>query len=447
MHDQDGRLFGRLVGFPYDKRSRRFLPSGIYSAGRAVNDIEAFERDVIPSLAGAFIIMTCGTLPHRLYLDPGGSLPIVFSPAERVAGASPSLIMDERTYMARFDHQLHDAAIASEGAGASISGNLTAHVGVHRLLPNHYLDLTDWSAHRHWPRPKDFSSWMPVDDAVTTISTALRDFTTAACQEFDVAITLTAGFDSRLLLASAHDALASCSFVTMTAPGARIDVDMSSELARQFKLLHNVISVTNANAAEQAAWDRTVGDCMLEQNRLTHPTLKLIDADVLLTGMYGEIGRCRLYRQDLAEINQIEISSQFVLSRLTLPRVPKLAASVESWFQELSGLPNSVILDLAFLELRFGSWAMGQHPAQNSLKLHLLPFSQRDVLQSFMSVEPTEEGTERLFRACIEALWPELLQVPINKYGDYRDYLVLLGKLFSPSRARRVLRDRLARRA
>jgi hypothetical protein len=386
------------------------------------------------------------TIVCRIYLDPGGSLPIVFSAADRIAAASAALFLDEAAYAARFDHELHDAMIAREGIGGWISGTLTAHRGVHRLLPNHYLDLDTWSSYRYWPRADDFNKWKPFDDAVATITGSLPDFTGAVCNEFRVAITLTAGFDSRLMLASARDVLPSCSFFTFTAPGSKIDVDVARRLATRFELRHCVIPVQEASESEQAIWNRVVGDCMVEQNCLTHPTLRAVQGNAIMTGMYGELGRCRLYRQDQDEINAAKIDTRFVMSRLTIPSYSPQLANLDEWFDGVAKLPNSVILDLAFLELKFGCWAMGQHPIQNSLKLHFLPFAQRDVLEAFMGVRPTEKGTDRLFRACIDRLWTELSEIAVNSYGDYRDNLVLLSKLTNPARVRRFLRDRFAKK-
>jgi hypothetical protein len=446
LRDASGILFGTLIGFAYDKQARRFMGSGRADLPIEICDVATFEREVIPRLAGAFLLVTHDRLPRRIYLDPGGSLPIVFSPEDRVAAASAALFMDDESYTARFDHGLYDAMIAHERVGGWISGTLTAHRGVHRLLPNHYLDLESWSAHRYWPRAEDFKNWKRFDDAVTVITDSIRNFTGAVSSEFRLAITLTAGFDSRLMLASARDVRTSCSFFTFTAPGSRIDVEVSKTLAERFGLRHRVIHVQEATESERAIWDRTVGDCMVEQNRLTHPTLRMVDADAIMTGMYGELGRCRLYRQDLDEINAAKINTRFVVSRLTIPSYRPQLANLDAWFDGVASLPNSVILDLAFLELKFGSWAMGQHPFQNSLKLHFFPFSQRDVLEAFMGVNPSEKGTERLFRACIEGLWPELTEVAVNSYGDYRDYLVVLGKLTNPTRVKRFFRDRLAKK-
>ena len=446
LQDEAGRVYATLIGFGFDMRASRRLDRDTEVLHPALTNVDAFEREVLPRLAGAFLIVTHDPLPARVYLDPGGSLPLVFSPADRRAAASTALLLDDAAYEARFNHPLHDAMVVSEGVGGWITGDLTAHKGVYRVLPNHCLDLETWTSHRYWPRKDTFESWMPLGEAAEKAATAMLRFTTLASQGFRVALSLTAGFDSRLLLASAKDSLSRCSFYTFTAPGGQIDVDVAQDLARRFSLRHQLLTVEGATDEQQAIWDRTVGHCMSEQNRLTHTTLHKVDADAVMVGMYGELGRCRLYRQDRDSINAESIDARFVLSRLTLPDFPESLASVETWFDGISDLPNSVILDLAFLELKFGNWAMGQHPMHNSIRLHLLPFAQRDVFEAFLGVEPSEKGTEELFRACIERLWPELLEVPVNKYGNYRDYLAVLGKLSSPSRVRRFLRDRFARK-
>ena len=58
-------------------------------------------------------------------------------------------------------------------------------------------------------------------------------------------------------------------------------------------------------------------------NELTHPTLGgLTDRDAVFTGMYGEVGRCRLYRQDLTRINAARIDARFIID--TLPGDPRV---------------------------------------------------------------------------------------------------------------------------
>lgn len=448
LHDSHERFLGVIVGFAYSEFSGAFLPAGDVSLPVEASSAEELERRVLPRLSGLYVFVSAGELPGRLYMDHGGSFPIVYSPPDECAASSSALLLDVPAYKDRFRADLHSSLIGREGAGGWISGTLTAHRDVYRVLPNHYLDLTTWTTHRFWPRKGDFDQWRNFDESVTSASKALTDFSAAANREFKVAATMTAGFDSRLLLASCRTSLDDCQFFTLEAPNAEMDIDISRAIASQFGLKHKVLPLRQASELETAIWDRMVGDCMVEAPRRTHTTLRdLTGRDAMFTGMYGEVGRCRLYRQDFHSINQATIDARFVIDRLTLPQHPELLANISTWFAALEGQPNSVILDLAFHELKFGSWAMGQRPITNSIKLNFLPFAQRAVLDAFLGVAPAEKDTATLFWALIRAQWPELESVPVNKYGDARDYLAVWKKLSNPARVRRFLRDRLARKS
>jgi hypothetical protein len=247
-------------------------------------------------------------------------------------------------------------------------------------------------------------------------------------------------------MASCKESLARCLFFTLEAPSGEMDVAVSQQLATRYGLNHRVMPLAPASEPEMAIWDRMVGDCMVEAPRRTHRTLEaLSDRNAVFTGMYGEVGRCRLYRQDLHEINRKRVDARFVIDRLTLPAHPEHMASIGAWRAELEGQPSSVIMDLAFHELKFGNWAMGQRPISNSIKLNFLPFAQRAVLEAFIGIAPEHKTTDRLFWGLIRQLWPELEETPVNKYGDLRDHYSLWKKLSNPARVRRFLRDRFAR--
>ena len=447
LRDSEGRQIGLLTGFVYSEFRDCFLSQGIETLPVLVRNEADLEALVLPRLSGMYLLITSGTLPSRVYPDHAGSLSLVYSAPDGRAASSPSLLLKPADYESRFRPDLHRDLVVREGSGGWISGTLTAHRDVYRLLPNHYLDMATWTTHRFWPRPGEFATWRDMSSAAESAARALTAFSNAGCDRFRVAATLTAGFDSRLLVASCRERLATCEFFTIETE-AKIDVEMSQVIAGRFGLSHQIVPLRMADADQMAIWDRVVGDCMIEAPRMTHPTLgDLTDADAIYTGMYGEVGRCRLYRQDLEVINQAKIDARFIIDRLTLPAHPELIENIGVWLQGLTGQPNSVILDLAFHELKFGVWAMGQRPMTNSIKLNLLPIAQRKVLDAFIGVEPAEKGTEALFTAIIDNLWPDLLQVPVNKFGDFRDYLVIWEKISNPNRVRRFLRDRLARKS
>ena len=446
--DALGREFAVGFGFIYSEFTKDFISGADEAFPETVEDIADFEAKIVPRLAGSFVVLTTGALPSRLYLDHAGSMPIVYSPADRRAATSASLLLDEDEYRSRFLTDRHDAMIVREGEGSWISGTLTAHRDVHRLLANHHLDLVTWDVARFWPRPDEFNGWRDFDTAAAVAADAIKTFSDAVFRNFRTAATLTAGFDTRLVLAGCRDNISNCQFFTIAAPHAEKDMDIGKRIAERFGLRHKVLPLQRADAMQTAIWDRTVGDSIIEAPRLTYPTLQrdLNDFDVQLTGAFGEIGRCRYYRQDLHEINDIKIDARFVVDRLTLPAHPELIANIQQWVDGLAGQPNSVILDMALHELKLGSWAMPQRAFMSSVKLSLMPFTQRIVFDSFIGVAPAEKDTKTLFWAMIVRLWPDLKEFQINKYGDFKDQLMLVKKIFDPNRIQRLLRDRSAKK-
>lgn len=447
LKDVRGRLLALIVGIPYELGRGEFLTGGDFVLSDPVESTDDLERSVLPLLAGSFVLLTSGELGSRLYPDHAGSIPMVYAPDLRQAASTVAMLLSEAEYHDRFQSELHQALVVREGAGGWIPGTLTAHRNVFRLLPNHYLDLSKWTSVRFWPKAGEFDGWREIERAASSAAREIHRFSRAACRSYTVGVTLTAGFDTRLVLASCKDDLDRCRFFTIDAPLAKMDLAISQEIARRFSLKHEILDLVSATPAQMAAWDRMAGDCMIEAPRLTHPTLrKLDDRDALLTGLFGEIGRCRYYRQDLSIINQSKIDAKFIVDRLTVPPHPELIDNVDEWLSGLSGQPNSVVLDLSLLELKLGCWAMPQRSMTSSVKWAFMPFTQRPVFDAFIGVAPHDKDTKTLFWKIIKNLWPELSEFPINKYGDARDYGVLWSKLTNVVRVRRFLRDRLAKK-
>jgi hypothetical protein len=439
--DELGTLYGVVLSC--GNEGLRVEGDTIQVEGEVVGP-EAFETEVVDRIRGTFVIRTQGSLPRRLYPDTGGTIPLVYCPRTKRVGSSAGILLDPAEYEARLVHDRVERLIRKEGMGSWIPGTLTAHDGVKRLLSNHYLDLDSWTAVRFWPRREDFSQDLDLDVAAGIVARDLSAFMRAVADEFKVGISLTAGYDTRILLAAAREVVHRVEFFT-TAPEIRgIDQIMAKEIAGALGLAHRTVPLLPASDSDTAAWDHAVGHAVLEGNRTSGPTLRGLDYDLILTGMFGEPGRSRLYRHDYATINSKRLTPEAVLSRLSRPRDPEIVAEVARWMEGLDWLPPSAVLDLAHMELKSGGWAMAQHAAQCAAKLEMNPIAQRSIRRAFLSVLPEEKGTEALFRRSIALMWPELLDFPVNRFGNYRDALSKASKLFQPGRLRRHLRARLS---
>ena len=182
LRDRDGRQIGLLTGFVYSEFRDCFLTQGVETLPVSVRNEADLEALVLPRLSGMYLLITSGSLPKRVYPDHAGSLSLVYSASDGRAASSPSLLLNPVDYEKRFRPDLHRDLVVREGSGGWISGTLTAHRDVYRLLPNHFLDIATWTTHRYWPRPGDFATWRDMSSAAESAARALTAFSNAGCE-------------------------------------------------------------------------------------------------------------------------------------------------------------------------------------------------------------------------------------------------------------------------
>jgi hypothetical protein len=445
LQTADGASVGQVVGYLIRSANG---PNLTVNEGQIIwksprYDLPAFEMDVIGSLQGAFLAVAELGGALRLYTDASSQIPIVYDASRRLAGCSANDLLSDADYHAALRQDRVSKLVVREGKGGWIPGTLTAHEGVKRLLPNHYLDLRTFASERFWPSP-DFRHHRTSEEAAAIAGAALRSFILACAEQTEVCGTLTAGFDTRVLLAASKPVVDRMPFVTFVDGPPGLDQVRAGELARRFDLDLRFIPVVEASEDEQRRWDRLVGHCVYEVNRRIHPTLAEIPGELVFTGLFGVSGRSSLYKRDYHIIDESMATPESIIQRLALPYNEDVAVDLAAWLAPIQHLPHSTVLDLAYTELRFGSWAMAQSPAQKSVRMSLSPMGQRVVQDAFMSVAPNDKQDKRLFTALARANWPEAMELPVNRYGDYRDKLSLVRKLLDVARVRRAIRRRLA---
>lgn len=445
LFDEKGNLFAILFGIPFfdDIETHDSIGKKEIRFDVNVNDIAVLEQKILPRLSGSFVLITRDPLPTRLYPDHSGSMPIVYDPELGSAASTASILLDSKAYETRFDADLYHKLVDSRRGypESSIPGTLTAHKGVRRLLPNHSLDLSTWRAERFWPRPGDLDFERSPEDIVTDIALHLGNFVSRAASLHRVSIALTAGYDSRLILAAARDVRDRLSSFTMTGHPVIRDAKIAAAMAEKFGFQHRILEIVNASTAEQENWDLAVGHCVHETNRAIHPTLmKVDDADFILCGGFGEVGRCIFYKYNTLAVNDNATTPTKIIAQMYKLNTPEVQTDVALWLESLPDLPTSVVLDLAFLELCTAGGA--QYPAQSAIKFALYPFGQRPVFKGFLEARPRDKMKGTLFQHIGRKLWAEVMDVPINRYGDYRDHLVTLSKLTDRRRVAAHLRKR-----
>ena len=114
------------------------------------------------------------------------------------------------------------------------------------LLPNHWLNLNTGKSTRFWPSAP-LESLTP-ETAIDRVCTLMSGQILAAAARFDLALSLTAGFDSRLMLATAREVADRLCIMTLRQgrmPDHFPDIEIPARLLKLLGLPHEVVYATS----------------------------------------------------------------------------------------------------------------------------------------------------------------------------------------------------------
>lgn len=123
-------------------------------------------------------------------------------------------------------------------------------------------------------------------------------------------------------------------------------------------------------------------------------------------------------------------------------RAITVLAATEQWFASIEEFNPLLQLDLAYLELRMSAWAFAQCYAQDAIVPHIHPMIGRESFELMLGLSPEAKRDNSFILEGVRELWPELLDIPINEYGDYRDFLRVISVSTDPVKLVRSLRKR-----
>jgi hypothetical protein len=374
----------------------------------------------------------------RLFHDASGMRQVCYAPGATVWCASQPGLLAEHAGLEPDPEAL--AFIEWHGernAEYWWPGERQPFAGAYALLPNHALNMNDGRVTRYWPQRT--APRLDASEARERVATRLKGLMRAAVNRFDVALGLSAGWDSRILLAASRTVRDRLSIYNGCgadmAPSHR-DVVIPRRLAERVGLSLDLIAESHEADPDFAArFER--------HSWRPHPhfaTGMQADFDcyerrkVAVIGNVSEIGKLP-YRAKVAGREAIDGER---LAGFYWGGHPFAARALDEWLQDVGDGGGYNLLDLFYWEQRLGRWL-----AANCLEFDfawcdiLAPFNVRalmvDLLASDENVRRPPEHA--LYLSLIEALWPELLVEPINP----------VPKLSLNKRLRSFLRRGLAR--
>jgi hypothetical protein len=437
VQTSQGRHIGLLIGTAIDPQAgvlvdqplRLDLPADLKARDAAI-------ETTLYRLGGSWLCVLADGGFERIYLDADGTLSLVYDPQTRSAASSAGLLLDDATYRSRFDRALY-TTLDVPGEGWFPSG-LTAHRGIKRLLCNHTLDLTAFQAKRHWP-VQDFAHNGSTDESAFKVAAIVRAQAEALLNRGKVVVALTGGNETRLLLAAYKPLIKDLTFVTVAAPSTTRDVVLATSLAERFGLRHVLLPLQEASQAEQDSWLYATGHCVTGPNMVSHPTIRPLAEryDYFLGGLGGEIGRAFFWRS--TDTADMLLTVADLVPRFGMPQADAVTEATADWLWGVQHVNALTQLDLAYMELRMSAWSAAQTYAQSFVN-HLHPLIAREIYALMLNLPPEAKRGNLLIKSAIAQSWPELGEIPINRYGDYRDLIHTAMSATDPKRVAKKLR-------
>jgi len=291
--------------------------------------------------------------------------------------------------------------------------------GLKHLLPNHWLDLATGTSHRYWPT-EPLARVQP-EAAIERLSVLLPGIIRAAAHRFELALGVTAGLDSRMVLAAARAVKDRLSCVTVRQGGMapdHADLAIPGRLMNRLGLPHGVIHAQKHMTPEfNQAFKRSVYLAHDHYGPDAEAILRRFSrTKAVLTGSGAEVGRCS-FRKKLPWSDRRTITPAHLARLQRMDREPFVLRHFERWLSDAAPRHNVKLLDLFDWEQGHGNWlAMTQLEFDIAWREIITPYNCREVLTIFLSVDERYRRAPdyTLFRRLTGKLWPDVMQEPIN---------------------------------
>ncbi len=309
-----------------------------------------------------------------------------------------------------------------------LPGRLTTYKDIFHLLPNHYFDFNKKKVYRFWPRTK--YNPISISEIAKDSSNLMQGILESAANRFDIACSLTAGADTRVILAASRNIVEKMHFFTHTHPKLDengLDILIPKRILGDIGLKHHVVKYDDKmDDSFKVPFYRNTQMPRLFKGINAYTIYKYfthINNEMLVCN--GEIGGIakRFYRMPYF----LPLNGK-VLSILTLMQGSKnIEESFEHWLESarIAEEYGIHILDLLYIEGRMASWSAMTTCEYDIAFDSLSPFNCRKIIQNILYAPKKyrKSGAYYIHNSLIQHMWPELQKYPVNPSVGSIDFI------------------------
>lgn len=293
-------------------------------------------------------------------------------------------------------------------------GDETYYDGIKHVLPNHYLDIKKLEINRYWPnepiKPLD------INDAVARSCTFLQGSLKAVAHRHPIMMAVTAGTDSRTLMAASRDISDKIYYfinnqdLANKHPDIEIPKNICSSLCIPFHV-HDV-----PNDMDDEFRRIFLNNSFFASDRILRTIynvyFKHLSDRVNIIGI-GEIGRTRYGKVPKS------LNSYALVYKSGHRKGRYVVAQGEKILSELLPVSKSSgvnIMTLLYWEHTLGNWGATGNSESDIAIEEINPYDSHLLYELFLSVNDkyAKYTNPILFQEMIHRMWPELMKWPIN---------------------------------
>jgi hypothetical protein len=301
-------------------------------------------------------------------------------------------------------------------------GDETYYEAVKHLLPNHFLDINKLEARRYWPN--ESIRRLDLNEAVSRGCSFLKGSIRAIVHRHPVMMAVTAGTDSRTLLAASRGIQDKIYYFVNDEGLGNNNPDISVP-SKIFESIGVPFHVHNASKEVDDEFRRIfLSNTFFASERIL-PTIynvyfKNHSEKVNILGI-GEIGRTR-YGKEPKNLNSFRMLYK-VMGNREGPYEMRQAEQILSELLPVGRTYDLNVLTLLYWEHALGNWGVTGNSESDIAIEELNPFDSHLLYEILLGVDEKYSRIKKstLFIEMIRNMWPELLEWPMNPPYEMRD--------------------------
>jgi len=389
--------------------------------------------DELDYCCGRFVIVYLKDGEINIINDATGMKSIYYSKKCVSVAASHYSILSDYLDLAS-STAVHDYITYTDGRSFGITclpGFITTKEGLYCLCPNTELSLQDGKVKRYFPRADLVRT--SASEAIEKATSLMQALITKLSENYPLAISITAGLDSRVTTAAARNIAHRVFFFTNNRtglPSHTIDCEVANKILQDADLPHFILPLEEVNNGQRYGSD--------DFNRFKDIMSHNVDIEAQFQGAYeyyqqiphgflhirsniAEICRARYHAPPFESIGQKPASAESFAAIHNLWTNRKWTNFSVEMFQQyidetglLEHCFNYDPYALYYWEHLMGRWHASALQESDVAFDTVSLYNCRAILQSFLAAPFEDQVSKRLMYGAIEKMWPDLLAYPIN---------------------------------